>query len=338
MKAVCIKCGRQRTSHDLFCSCGSVFDLKPDFKYRSEMQENFPYIKDWISLGEVQTPMVQAGDFSMKLDYYHPTFSYKDRGSRTLVSYLKTFLPEGSEISEDSSGNAGASIAAYGKRAGYRVNIFTSVNAAPGKLKQIKAYGARIHRISGTRDDVAKAARESQGYYASHVLNPEFRDGIRSLAYEVADQLGYRMDCSIFLPVSAGTLLLGMISGLNHLIDSGEINEMPEIVAVQPESVSPLASRLLGIPFDPENTLPNVADALVSKKPPLLDLMVSRVGKNARGVVVNDNEIISAMNELHSSGYLVEPSSATVLAAYRKYRGKGKPVLILTGNGLKTLT
>ncbi|HLH85383.1 MAG TPA: threonine synthase, partial [Thermoplasmataceae archaeon] len=102
-------------------------------------------------------------------------------------------------------------------------------------------------------------------------------------------------------------------------------------------AVSPIASKLLGKNYEPDNSIPNVADALVSRNPQLLDLILKSLGNTSRGVIVNNSEILSAMEDFHRSGYLVEPSSATVLAAYRKYHGKNKPVLVLTGNGLKTI-
>lgn len=338
MKAICYNCGESRKDIENICSvCGSFFTLKPDFKFRANIEKNYPYINDFVTLGEVETPILNFDEFSLKLDYFSPTFSYKDRGSRSLVSYLKDVLPGRgiTKINEDSSGNAGSSMAAYGRKASFEVNIFVPAKTMQSKVNQIKSYGANIVTVDGTREDVQKKAEEDHGFYASHVLNPEFRDGIRTLAYEIFLQCEH-MPERIFVPVSAGTLLLGLVSGLEHLMESGEIKEIPEIVAVQTELVSPLYSHVKKVPFIDQPDKASIADALVSKRPLLIKPMAEAVEKYGKCVTVSDPEIISARNDLALAGVYAEYSSATVLAAFRKLKGNRKSLLIITGNGLKT--
>ncbi|MEM0157866.1 MAG: pyridoxal-phosphate dependent enzyme, partial [Thermoplasmataceae archaeon] len=271
LPAYCSVCGKERHSFSSgpLCSCGGILIPRVDFKYRDgDFQGNYPYLKQVISLGEVVTPVVNVAGLKLKLEYFSPTYSYKDRGTKVLISSLLEHLSAGSEINEDSSGNAGASIAAYGTSAGYKVNIFVPEETMKNKMNQIISYGAEIHSIKGTREDVAKAALSHEGYYASHVLNPEFRDGMRQISYEIFQQTGYRIPRRIFIPVSAGTLLLGVIAGFRHLMSSGETSDMPEIVAVQTEAVCPLCSRMNGFSYDPSAITKSVADALVSRNPP----------------------------------------------------------------------
>ena len=109
------------------------------------------------------------------------------------------------------------------------------------------------------------------GFYASHVLRPEFRDGIRMLSYEIMTQLNWHIPDAVVMPVSAGTLLLGVIYGFRHLLNSGEISRIPQIIAVQTEFVSPLYHRMEGLQYNPPRSYVSVADALVSQSPPLLD-------------------------------------------------------------------
>jgi threonine synthase len=339
LKSYCSKCGKVRTEFTGVptCSCGGIMIPKIDFKYREgDFRSNYPYLSRILSLGEVETPMVDFGQLKMKLEYFSPTFSYKDRGSRVLISALTSSLPEGSEINEDSSGNAGASISAYGRAAGYKVNIFVPEKTREGKIEQIKAYGAAVHSVRGSREDVSRAAMSHKGYYASHVLNPEFRDGMRQISYEIFRQLGHKSPRRIFLPVSAGTLLLGMISGFEHLLASGEISKIPEFVAVQTEAVSPLCAAVNGFIYDPSNIPDSVADALVSRNPPLLDLMVEKVREYGRCITVSEYEIVESRKILAENGYYVEYSSATVHAAATKISLVEDSLLVLTGNGLKT--
>ncbi|MEM3352095.1 MAG: pyridoxal-phosphate dependent enzyme [Saccharolobus sp.] len=331
VREVCMVCGKERESiYEIRCSkCGSPFDIEIDFEYSQNTAKNFPYINKLITLGEGKTPIIKKGDVWFKLDFLNPTGSYKDRGSVTLISYL---AEKGiKRISEDSSGNAGASIAAYSAAAGIEAFIFVPENAKGNKLKQIEAYEARVIKVSGSREDVAKAAENSGYYYASHVLQPQFRDGIRTLAYEIVES--FKKVKYIFLPVSAGTLLLGVYKGLKHLLDSGIIDEIPNIVAVQTEQVMPLCAKLKNINYKPPEKITSIADALVSTKPVLLDQMIKVVNEC---IVVNDNEIISAWKKLARMGLLVEYSSATVYAAYEKFK-VNDAVLVLTGSGLKTI-
>jgi len=125
----------------------------------------------------------------MKLDFLNPTGSYKDRGSVTLISWLHQAGL--TRISEDSSGNAGASIAALWGSSGHACLGFCAHQREGSKNRQIEAYGAQVTRVEGSRNDVAKAAENSANYFASHVWQPEFRDGIRSLAYEIVRDLGW---------------------------------------------------------------------------------------------------------------------------------------------------
>lgn len=311
--------------------------MVPDFKYRDD-GSNYPYLKSMVSLGEVVTPILNFDDVSMKLEYFSPTFSYKDRGSKTLISSFTDRVDSISttEINEDSSGNAGASIAAYGTRAGFKVNIFVPETTRAGKISQIEAYGARIVKVSGGRDNVAESAERNTGLYASHVMNPEFRDGIREIAYEIFRQGNGKMPDNIFVPVSAGTLLIGLFNGLKHLLDSNEIGGIPTIVAVQTNAVNPLCSRINESPYDPEIIEDSVADALVSRKPVLLDRMTEIVKEYGRCLTVDEQSIIEARRKLSSLGVYAEYSSATVMAAFTSAHLQGKSLLLITGNGLKT--
>lgn len=331
VREICMRCGKERESvHEIRCKrCGSPFDIELDFPYTND--NNFPYLKNVVSLGEGNTPMIKRGKVWLKLDFLNPTGSYKDRGSSVLISYLAS---QGiRSISEDSSGNAGASIAAYSSAAGIEAHIYVPETAKGNKLKQIEAYGAHVVKVKGSREDVARAAENSGYYYASHVLQPQFRDGIRTLSYEIVENLGEKAPDYVFVPVSAGTLLLGVYKGFRHLLESGVISNLPKLVAVQTEQVMPLCAKLKGLKYSPPETITSVADALVSTNPILIDFMLKVTDKC---VVVSDEEIITAWKELSKMGILVEYSSATTYAAYKKL-DVDNAVLVLTGSGLKTL-
>ncbi len=310
----------------------------------------FPYVKqkDVVTLGEGWTPLVKFSDnVYFKIENLNPTGSFKDRGSTVLISALHNLLRKtGGYISEDSSGNAGASVAAYAARAGLKAKVFVPKNVSGPKFNQIQFYGAEVVRVAGSRGKVAQEAQKAEKgrFYVGHIFHPLFRDGIRTLAYEIVEQFGWRCPERVYLPVSAGTLLLGVLSGFRHLVESGVIDAMPEVVACQTRQVSPLYHKLRNLTYVVPDRVTSIADALVSVNPPLLDLMVQRL-KEADGdvVMVEENEIYEAFTELVRKGFFVEPSSAVAYAGFKKQfedeevlKDKNT-VIILTGTGLKTM-
>jgi threonine synthase len=310
----------------------------------------FPYVKNQeiITLGEGWTPLVKFSEnVYFKLESLNPTGSFKDRGSTTLMSGLhKLVKDKKGYVAEDSSGNAGASIAAYAARAGLKAKIYVPETVSGPKFNQIQFYGADVTKVSGSRDKVAEKAQEpaKRKFYIGHILHPLFRDGLRSLAYEIAEQFDWQPPSKVFLPVSAGTLLLGIIDGFKHLAESCVIEALPHVIACQTGQVSPLYHLFKNLAYHPPLKITSVADALVSVDPPLLSLMARSLKEvNGEAIVVEENEILDAFKELAAKGFFVEPSSAVAYAAYKKQLENSetstddKTVIVLTGAGLKTM-
>lgn len=358
----CTSCGKAISDLLTFkCpSCEKPLDIKLNFDFdKTKIRrkifsawrygEFFPYVKEKeiITLGEGWTPLIKfSKKVHFKLENLNPTGSFKDRGSTVLISAINRITKKAEAyISEDSSGNAGASIGAYAARAGLKAKIYVPENVTGPKFNQIKLYGAEVVKVSGDRSKVAEEAQKQEAgkYYVGHILHPLFRDGIRSLAYEIMEQLNWQSPDHIYLPVSAGTLLLGVISGIKHLVDSDIIEQKPTIVACQTRQVSPLYHRLKKLEYMPPEKITSIADALVSVNPPLLDLMVANLKEmNGIAVIVEEEEIHAAFIELAKGGFYVEPSSAVAYAAYKKQL-ENKEVskdeeatVILTGSGLKS--
>jgi len=358
----CSVCGQPSENLlDFKCgSCGQPLDVKLHFDFKpTKIYEThhsvwryarlLPYVKEneIITLGEGWTPLVKfSKKVHFKLENLNPTGSFKDRGSTVLISALhKTIKKARGYMSEDSSGNAGASMAAYAAHADLRAKIYVPETVSGPKFNQIQFYGAEVTKVSGSRTKVAEEAQkaEKKKFYLGHIFHPLFRDGIRTLAYEIAEQSGWNVPERVYLPVSAGTLLLGVISGFNHLKDSGIMDKTPKIMACQTQQVSPLYHRLKNIRYKPPEHVTSIADALVSTHPPLLDLMVKKL-KEADGdaVMVSEDETSKAFLELAKKGFFVEPSSAVAYAGYKKHLEDGKTseaehaTIVLTGTGLKT--
>ncbi len=136
-------------------------------------------VEQRVSLGEGMTPLVQTtlGETQVwaKLEYLNPTGSFKDRGECVLINYL---LGQGvTEVIEDSSGNAGASLAAYAAAAGIKARIFAPASAPEGKKRHIAAYGATLVEVPGPRAAATAACIEAAQHsvYASHAWSPFLR-------------------------------------------------------------------------------------------------------------------------------------------------------------------
>lgn len=357
----CINCQSSTTNPlDYRCHCGSPFEVHVKIEFSKNMikknnytvfryREFFPYLnkEQNISLGEGWTPLIKYDKkVSFKLDFLNPTGSFKDRGSATLISSIWKLIKDvNGYISEDSSGNAGASIAAYAAKAGLKSKIYVPTAVSGQKFNQLLFYGANVERVTGERSEVTAEAQkpEKSKFYIGHIWHPMFRDGIRTLTYEIAEQLRWKLPDYVYLPASAGTLLLGFINGLEHLMECGIIHEFPTIVACQTQQVSPLYHKLKNLPYIPPEKITSIADALVSINPPLLGLMVKKMRNMAgEAEVLDDTQIYKSFVELAKNGFFVEPSSAVAYAAYKKHIENGKvsknenAVVILTGIGLKT--
>jgi threonine synthase len=147
----------------------------------------------------------------------NPTGSFKDRGSAVLVSALKAAGVE--EVVEDSSGNAGASLAAYAARAAIQARIYVPEYASGPKRLQISAFGAQVVQIPGPRSATAEAVQREakEGIaYASHAYLPHGIAGIATIAFEIAEQLKGSPG-TVITPVGHGTLLLGLHRGFHAM-------------------------------------------------------------------------------------------------------------------------
>ena len=154
------------------------------------------------------------------------------------------------EVVEDSSGNAGAAVAAYSARVGIKAHIFAPSNAPKAKMAQIRVYGAEIApHVPGPREASTEAAlqyqREHGTVYASHNLSPYFLEGVKTFAYEVAAQMSPAPD-HILIPVGNGSLLIGAWKGYSELLSAGLVKRTPKLHAIQADAVKPIAAQFAG--------------------------------------------------------------------------------------------
>lgn len=240
------------------------------------------------------------------------------------------------EIIEDSSGNAGGAIAAYCRAADIACTIYCPEAASGAKLSFILSCSANLTRITGVRERAAEAAlqRASEIVYGSHVWNPWFTLGIRTISYEIFEQLNPLPD-EIVMPLGNGALLLGIYQGFHDLKESGLIEKIPSLIAVQAEEVAPIyhAWRKESSPRAGKTIAEGIANAQPPRAQEILDAIEESKGQI---MVVSEEEIKNSWKEGIKSGMLTEPTSAVVLAAELKMKTSNRRLLILTGSLLKT--
>ena len=302
-----------------------------------------------VSLGEPMTPLlpVTTGgrEVFLKIDHLLPTGSFKDRGAAVLLTKMRE-LGVTSAV-EDSSGNAGAAIAAYAAAAGVRVSIYVPASAPEAKVSQIRLYGARLVAVQGSREDTTTAAlaEAQQSYYASHVWNPFFLEGTKTAAFEIWEQLGRQVPDWVVTPVGHGTMLLGLYKGFQHLLRAGVTGRLPRIIGVQATNCAPLAAAWLSQARAlPEITRSStIADGIAIARPPRWRQILAAIA-TSRGEIapVNDEAIWHAFHAWSARGIAVEPTAASALAFLDQWLAATGPqsgetvVVLLTGSALKT--
>jgi threonine synthase len=294
-----------------------------------------------VSFEEGFTPLLPI-DFSgkrvwVKQEQLFGTGSYKDRGATVLMSKVRELGIK--KVVQDSSGNAGSAIAAYAALAGIACDIYLPAKTSPAKIAQIQASGARIKKVKGSREDTAEAAlaAAAQTYYASHSYNPFFFQGTKTFAYEVYEQLNWKVPDSVVLPVGNGTLLLGCYLGFMDLLKAGMIDRMPKLIAVQSEFCAPLAHA-----FDRHSTSvlqPTIAEGIAIAKP-IRGPQILQYVKASRGffITVSEEDITQAWQECGRKGFYIEPTAAATIAGLKKYIAMSLDetiVSLFSGHGLK---
>jgi threonine synthase len=359
---ICTTCGKNYPldSTDWRCACGGLFDLQdwPTFdaaqidptqpglwRYRRLL----PLDPAWepVTLGEGSTPLLPlewAGqDVWFKVESSSPTGSFKDRGASLLATALRGLGIE--RIVEDSSGNAGASLAAYAARAGIVCDICVPDMATSPKLAQMTAHGAEVIQIKGRREYAALAAWAAAAhgaFYASHVYSPFFLAGVETLAYELWEQLDHTSPEALVLPVGNGTLLLGAYRGFQRLQQAGQIDRLPRLLAVQAAACAPIYQAFCEGQKTVETVVPEptAASAIAIGRPARGAQILAAVRVTGGAVLsIAEPEIERARNHLARLGFYVENTAAVPVAALSKLPqapAGGPLVVLLTGHGLKT--
>lgn len=306
-----------------------------------------------VTLGEGGTPLVAAEwdgiPIHFKCEHLNPTGSFKDRGTTVLATALAAAGVE--TVVEDSSGNAGASLAAYAARAGIQARVYVPAHASPVKQAQIAVYGAQLQPVPGPRTEAARAVLEAAhrgAAYASHVYHPLVHHGMKTVAFEICEQLAaarsaapLRGPDAVVVPVGHGSLLLGVALGFAELRTAGWVERTPRLFGAQAAACGPLAAAWARGADEPERLAEGetVAEGVRIAVPVRgREILAAVRGSGGALVGVPDEETLAAQRKLAHQGLYVEPSSAVALAAldHLRERLSGTVVVVLTGSGFKT--
>jgi threonine synthase len=281
-----------------------------------------------------------------KCEYMNPTGSFKDRGSATLVGFINS---RGAEtVFEDSSGNAGASLAAYAARGGLLARIYMPDSTSGPKRCQIESYGAKVTSTVGPRPkateallkDLAMESEGSQVTYASHAYLPFNLPGYATIAYEIVEQIEV-VPGTVILPVGQGGLLLGIARGFQALHQSGAIHALPKLIGVQARVCAPLwaLSQFGPAGFSLIAEDETLAEGIRIQQPVRGDTIMKMMTIfGGQFLAVEEKNILPGQDQLAKRGFYVEPTSAVVWNGLEQIvKVATEPiVVILTGSGLKS--
>ncbi|WP_274427263.1 pyridoxal-phosphate dependent enzyme [Chelativorans sp. YIM 93263] len=311
-----------------------------------------------VTLGEGKSPLLSAPrmaeqtgltDLWIKNDSIMPTGSFKDRAIALATSLARHYGRPGLVLS--SSGNAGASSAAYAARAGLPLVVFVPATAPEAKLRQIAATGARLVPIDGNTADCCRLAdrlSREKGWVnlTTTYHNPYGVDAYATIAYEIAE-----LDPDvILLPISSGPLLAGIMKGYCRLMDAGKITRMPRPIAVQAEACAPIARAFAcNGDIEPWPRRPTIASALNDTLEGYErdgDYTLYWIRRHDGAAFAVDDDAIRAGTRLLATteGILVEPSAAVPVAAISRLLERGlmlpdeRVVAVTTGHGLKDMS
>ena len=306
-----------------------------------------------VSLGEGFTPLLSSMEFPgvyIKDEGLNPTGSFKARGMCVAVTMAKAYGLK--KLAAPSAGNAASALAAYAAAAGLEAHIFMPRDVPLANRVECATYGAQMTLVDGLISDCARMVSErkdKEGWFDVSTLKEPFRvEGKKTMGYEVAEQLNWKMPQGIIYPTGGGVGLIGMWKAFEEMEALGWIGpERPKMVCVQSAGCAPIAKAWdegkSNSEFWPGAS--TLAPGLRVPKP-YGDYLILDILKKSGGAALSatDAEIMEALRHwAQVEGVFAAPEGAASLVAYRKLRARGffapedKVVLFNTGSGLKYL-
>jgi threonine synthase len=375
----CSRCDRRYPAGQIFnlCECGGPLLVRYDLpKVRaawdrdsiaagpSNMWRYAPVLpvsnpESIVSLGEGMTPLLRtprlgarlgAHDLWVKDEGVNPTGSFKARGMACAISMCVELGIR--KVAVPSAGNAAGAMAAYAAAAGIEAHIFMPGDVPQANFIECSATGAHVTLVDGLISDCGKmvaARKDAEGWFEVSTLKEPYRiEGKKTMGYELAEQLGWKLPDAIFYPCGGGVGLIGMWKAFDEMQALGWISsDRPKMIAVQAEGCEPIVKACRE--GKPQSEFFENAETVASglRVPKALgDFLVLDAIRKSGGtaVAVSDEEMIEAGVELASDeGIFAAPEGGACVAALKKLLASGflKPeerlVIYNTGSGLKYL-
>jgi threonine synthase len=306
-----------------------------------------------VSLGEGFTPMLVSREYSnvlIKDEGLNPTGSFKARGLSAAITMAKHYGVK--KVAIPSAGNAAGALAAYAAAAGLEAHIFMPKDVPIANRMESEYYGAHVTLVDGLISDCARIVgerKEKEGWFDVSTLKEPYRvEGKKTMGYEVAEQLRWRLPKGIIYPTGGGVGMIGMWKAFDEMEKLGWVgSERPRMVTVQSTGCAPIV-KAWDEGKNSSEMWANAATSASGLRVPkaygdylILDILRK---SNGIGVAVTDEEIMEALRQwARVEGIFAAPEGAAALAAYRKllasgfFRSDDQVVLFNTGTGLKYL-
>ncbi len=307
-----------------------------------------------ISLDEGATPLIQSKELSKKYgiknlyiknEGANPTGVFKDRGS--LVEISKAVEMGASAIVVASTGNMAASVSAYSARAGIPCYVVVPDTTPLGKLSQSLAYGGKVIKVRGTYADCVKLSSKMAKKYG-YLLAGDYAfrgEGQKSIAYEIIEQLNWKVPDVVLAPVGCGTNLYGIAKGFMEWKELGLIDTVPRIIGTQPEKADTLCSAFHANEKEQRTIdFPSSLCGAVNIGAPLDDMKLLNIIRDSKGYfeMIDDTTVLESQKDMAMlASVFTEPSGAIPIACVKKLKSKNiisendVVVCIATGVGLK---
>jgi threonine synthase len=332
----------------------SLFPLAPTmWRYDAVLPEAAP-----VTLGEGFTPMLRSREYPnlfIKDEGLNPTGSFKARGLSAAVTMVRHFGLR--KLAIPSAGNAASALAAYAAAANLEAHIFMPKDVPLANRVECDYYGAHVTLVDGLISDCAKKVAELKGsefwekegwFDVSTTKEPYRVEGKKTMGYEVAEQLGWKLPQGIIYPTGGGVGLLGMWKAFDELEQLGFIGpERPHMISVQSAGCAPIVKAWDEGRAQSE-MWPNASTIAAGLRVPKAygDYLILDILKKSGGLAIaaTDAEIIAATRRwAKTEGIFAAPEGAATLVAYQKllasafFTTDDTVVLFNTGSGLKYL-
>jgi threonine synthase len=365
----CLNCNFEQRidKQEYFCTkCGGILDYITLTEHLKKIKLKgpitfwrykplLPPVSKTVTLGEGGTPLQKAERLSneigikkifLKNETQNPTNSYKDRSAALIISDAASRGYD--NIISASTGNHGASLAAYAAKENINCNIIIPKTTDIGKLAQMMIYNAKIEEAGKSIEEAIKRSKkleEEMGWYqATTELNPLSSEGLKTISYEIVEQNG--VPDWLIVAMGSGVTSHALWKGFQEMQKMGMIDDLPKIIGVQAEGCAPIAQAYNLRKDYPIKIKKGFTEAsAINNIEPIYGHLALNALKQSKGVAVTvtDQMMLNAGKEIaRLEGIFAEPASSAPIASLRilieeKYIEKDETIVcLITSSGLKT--